>query len=51
MFPHSLNGSGLATPRVLAALLEHNYQKDGRVYIPEPLQDFMGCKYIEKNSV
>ena len=51
LFPHSLNGSGLATPRVLAALLEHNYQKDGRVYIPEPLQDFMGCKYIEKNSV
>lgn len=51
MFPHSLNGSGLATPRVLAALLEYNYQKDGRVLIPEPLQDFMGCKYIEKNSV
>ena len=50
LFPHSLNGSGLATPRVLAALLEHNYQKDGRVYIPEPLQDFMGCKYIEKRT-
>ena len=50
-FPHSLNGSGLATPRVLAALLEHNYQEDGRVLIPEPLRDFMGCEHIEPKSV
>ena len=50
-FPHSLNGSGLATPRVLAALLEHNCQKDGRVLIPEPLRDFMGCDYIEPESL
>ena len=50
LLPHSLNGSGLATPRVLAALLEHNYQKDGRVRIPETLRDFMGCEYIEKTK-
>ena len=51
LFPHSLNGSGLATPRVLAALLENNYQKDGRVSIPEPLRDFMGCEYIEPENI
>ena len=31
---HTLNGSGLAVPRVLAALLENNLQPDGRVRIP-----------------
>ena len=46
-FPHALNGSGLATPRVLAALIEHNYQ-NGKLFIPEPLQKFMGCNFIEE---
>lgn len=48
LFPHALNGSGLATPRVWAALLEHYEQEDGRVLVPEALREFMGCKYIEK---
>ena len=48
LFPHALNGSGMATPRVWAAILEHYVQKDGRLLVPEVLRDFMGCQYIEK---
>ena len=36
-FVHTLNGSGLAIPRVLAALLENNLQADGTVSLPEAL--------------
>ena len=39
---HSLNGSGLAAPRVWAAVVEHGYQPDGSIRIPEPLDPFMG---------
>lgn len=45
-FVHTLNGSGLAVPRVLAAILENNIQEDGRVLIPEILQEFVGKKYL-----
>ena len=45
-FPYALNGSGLATPRVLACLIEHNY-RDGVLHIPKPLQKFMNCTHIE----
>ena len=41
-FPHTLNGSGLALPRVMIALLENNQQKDGSVLIPEVLHPWMG---------
>ncbi|MCH8156824.1 MAG: serine--tRNA ligase [Nitrospinae bacterium] len=41
-FLHSLNGSGLAAPRVWAAVVEHGYQSDGSIRIPEPLVPFMG---------
>lgn len=41
-FVHALNGSGLATPRVWAALLEHGLQPDGSVRIPEVLVPYMG---------
>jgi seryl-tRNA synthetase len=37
---HTLNGSALAVPRVLAALLEHNRQPDGSVAIPEVLHPY-----------
>jgi len=37
-FVHTLNGSGLALPRVLAALLETNQEEDGSVRIPEALR-------------
>jgi seryl-tRNA synthetase len=39
---HTLNGSGLAVPRVLAALLENNLQADGTVKIPEALVPYFG---------
>ena len=35
---HTLNGSALAIPRVLAAILENNMQEDGRVKVPECLR-------------
>lgn len=41
-FIHSLNGSGLATSRILPAIVEQHQQKDGSVIIPEPLRKFMG---------
>ncbi len=43
---HTLNGSGLAVPRVLAALLENNLQADGRVKIPAPLVPYFGKEYL-----
>jgi len=39
---HTLNGSGLAIPRVLAALLENNLQPDGTVRVPEVLRPWFG---------
>ena len=42
-FVHTLNGSGLAFPRVIAALLEHHQQPDGSVVLPEPLRAAMGA--------
>ncbi len=43
---HTLNGSGLAVPRVLAALLENNLQADGRVKIPAVLVPYFGKEYL-----
>jgi len=43
---HTLNGSGLAVPRVLAALLENNLQADGRVRIPTVLVPYFGKEYL-----
>lgn len=39
---HTINGSGLAIPRVLAAILENNLQADGRVRVPAVLEKWMG---------
>mgnify|MGYP003345393993 FL=1 len=41
-FVHTLNGSGLALPRVVAAILEHHQQPDGTVSIPAALQPYFG---------
>jgi len=41
-FVHTLNGSGLALPRTVIALLETYQQKDGSVVIPEILRPYMG---------
>ena len=43
---HTLNGSGLAVPRVLAALLENNLQPDGRVRIPAALVPYFGKEFL-----
>ena len=39
---HTLNGSGLAVPRVMVAILEYYQNEDGTVTIPEPLRPYMG---------
>jgi seryl-tRNA synthetase len=41
-FVHTLNGSGVALPRTLAALLETYQQPDGSVVVPEALRGYMG---------
>ncbi|EPP36111.1 Serine--tRNA ligase [Chlamydia avium] len=41
-FVHTLNGSGLATPRLLVAILENNQQEDGSIIIPEVLRPYLG---------
>lgn len=46
-FLHTLNGSGLAVGRTMAAILENYQQPDGSVRIPEALQDYMGQKVLE----
>ncbi len=43
---HTLNGSGLAVPRVLAALLENNLTEDRRVKIPAALVPYFGKEYL-----
>ena len=45
-FVHALNGSGLATPRVWAAVIEHYQQPDGSVVVPEVLRAYMGKDLI-----
>ena len=47
-FVHTLNGSGLAVGRTVAAILENYQQADGSVVIPEPLRKYMGVDKIEK---
>lgn len=41
-FVHTLNGSGLATSRLMVALLENNQQEDGSVLLPKVLQKYLG---------
>jgi len=45
-FVHTLNGSGLATSRLMAAILENNQMEDGRVRIPEVLQPTVGAEVL-----
>jgi seryl-tRNA synthetase len=41
-FVHTLNGSGLAFPRIFAAILEHYQQPDGTIVVPEALRPLLG---------
>ena len=45
---HTLNGSGLAVGRALAAILENYQQEDGSVVVPEVLRPYMGVDVITK---
>lgn len=45
-FVHTLNGSGLAIGRTVAAIMENYQDKDGRVHIPKALQPYMGVESI-----
>lgn len=40
-FVHTLNGSGLATSRLLPAIVEQNQREDGSVVVPEPLRKWV----------
>jgi len=44
---HTLNGSGVAVGRTVAAILENYQQADGSVIIPEALRGFMGTDIIK----
>ena len=46
-FVHTLNGSGLAFPRTIAAILEHNQRSDGTVEVPEVLRPYLGASTLE----
>ncbi len=46
-FVHTLNGSGLAVGRTLAAILENYQQADGTVAVPEILKPYMKCDVIK----
>jgi seryl-tRNA synthetase len=45
-FVHTLNGSGLAVGRTMAAILEHYQQPDGTVRIPDVLQPYLGREQL-----
>jgi len=48
-FVHTLNGSGVATPRLMIALLENYQREDGSIEIPKVLVPYFGKKEIRKN--
>ena len=49
LFLHTLNGSGLAIGRTMAAILENGQQKDGSVKIPDALIPYFGSSFIKSN--
>ena len=46
-FVHTLNGSGLALPRIMIAVMENYQQKDGTIVVPEVLQGMVGERVIK----
>lgn len=46
-FVHTLNGSGVATPRLMIAIIENYQQADGSILIPKALQPYLGINKIE----
>ncbi|MFC6786608.1 serine--tRNA ligase [Halobaculum halobium] len=47
---HTLNGSGVAVPRVVVAILEYYQNDDGTVDVPEPLRPYMGGREVIEGS-
>jgi len=47
-FVHTLNGSGLALPRIMIAVMENYQRPDGTIAVPEVLQDFVKAKVITR---
>jgi len=47
-FVHSLNNTGIATPRILIPLLENNQREDGSIAIPEVLHKYLNFKEIKR---
>ena len=45
-YVHTLNGSGLALPRVLISIMENYQQPDGSIRVPDVLQSYMGSESI-----
>jgi seryl-tRNA synthetase len=45
---HTLNGSGLATSRILPALVEQNQNADGSINVPDVLKKYLGVDVIRK---
>jgi len=45
-FVYTLNGSGLAFPRIIAGILEHYQQADGSVTVPEVLRPYLGADVL-----
>jgi seryl-tRNA synthetase len=45
-FVHTLNGSGLAFPRIIASILEHHQQEDGSVLVPAALRTYLGAERL-----
>jgi seryl-tRNA synthetase len=45
-FIHTLNGSGLALPRIIACILEHYQQADGSVVVPDVLRSYVGTDVL-----
>ncbi len=46
-YVHTMNGSGLAFPRIFIAIIENNQQHDGSIKIPEVLRPYLGFEQIE----
>jgi seryl-tRNA synthetase len=49
-YVHTLNGSGVATSRLMVAFLENHQQEDGSIYIPAALEPYLGLSVIEPSS-
>lgn len=49
-YVHTLNGSGLAVGRTMAAVIENYQQADGSIKVPDVLVPYMGCEYIKPQN-